>query len=329
MKILREEFEIFEPVDKFDTLLDFQTGSVVYGSLFDVSKVVIGDDKNPERKFECSHKHLENKPKIYKSFNPILSAYEKFSSYPKSFEYPVVDNNDKEEILVSQESKEFLKMFKKSSFFTNPDNIFSYNIESSNIEFITLLSSINEKEEMINTSLTTMPSEKVINNQTKETINNHIEKISNHKDTSKIIEKTWQTILEKKIDTKTIKETNNTIAKIEEIAKDVSKISNNNSYFTNSKTNHTNTFNNISNNQNITNNEINQVVNQVEKKVIIQFDTKINEAITQINQHFHEERKDMFDQFRKIVKDNSEENSNNQKKIINNVDKTLKDFLRS
>ena len=329
MKILREEFEIFEPVDKFDTLLDFQTGSVVYGSLFDISKVIIGDDKNPERKFECSHKHLENKPKIYKSFNPILSAYEKFSSYPKSFEYPVVDNNDKEEILVSQESKEFLRMFKKSSFSTNPDNIFSYNIESSNIEFITLLSSINEKEEMINTSLTTMPSEKVINNQTKETITNHIEKISNHKDTSKIIEKTWQTILEKKIDTKTIKETNNTIAKIEEIAKDVSRISNNNSYFTNSKTNHTNTFNNISNNQNITNNEINQVVNQVEKKVIQQFDTKINEAIVQINQHIHEERKDMFDQFRKIVKDNSEENSNTQKKIINNVDKTLKDFLRS
>jgi hypothetical protein len=329
LKILREEFEIFEPVDKFDTLLDFQTGSVVYGSLFDISKVIIGDDKNPERKFECSHKHLENKPKIYKSFNPILSAYEKFSSYPKSFEYPVVDNNDKEEILVSQESKEFLRMFKKSSFSTNPDNIFSYNIESSNIEFITLLSSINEKEEMINTSLTTMPSEKVINNQTKETITNHIEKISNHKDTSKIIEKTWQTILEKKIDTKTIKETNNTIAKIEEIAKDVSRISNNNSYFTNSKTNHTNTFNNISNNQNITNNEINQVVNQVEKKVIQQFDTKINEAIVQINQHIHEERKDMFDQFRKIVKDNSEENSNTQKKIINNVDKTLKDFLRS
>jgi hypothetical protein len=69
--------------------------------------------------------------------------------------------------------------------------------------------------------------------------------------------------------------------------------------------------------------------NQVEKKVIMQFDTKINEAIVQINQHFHEERKDMFDQFRKIVKDNSEENSNTQKKIINNVDKTLKDFLRS
>ena len=329
MKILREEFEIFEPVDKFDTLLDFQTGSVVYGSLFDVSKVVIGDDKNPERKFECSHKHLENKPKIYKSFNPILSTYEKFSSYPASFEYPVVDNNNKEEILVSEESKEFLRMFKKSSFSTNPDNIFSYNIESSNIEFITLLSSSGEKEEILNPVLTTMPSEKIINNLTQETINNNIEKISNHKDTSKIIEKTWQTILEKKLDNKTIKETNNTISKIEEIVKDASNISNNNNFFSNSKTNQTNILNNFNNNQNITNNEMTQVVNQIEKKVVQQFDTKINEAITQINQHIHEERKDMFDQFKKIVKNNSEENSNNQKKIINNVDKTLRDFLRS
>ena len=294
MKILREEFEIFEPVDKFDTLLDFQTGSVVYGSLFDVSKVVIGDDKNPERKFECSHKHLENKPKIYKSFNPILSTYEKFSSYPASFEYPVVDNNNKEEILVSEESKEFLRMFKKSSFSTNPDNIFSYNIESSNIEFITLLSSSGEKEEILNPVLTTMPSEKIINNLTQETINNNIEKISNHKDTSKIIEKTWQTILEKKLDNKTIKETNNTISKIEEIVKDASNISNNNNFFSNSKTNQTNILNNFNNNQNITNNEMTQVVNQIEKKVVQQFDTKINEAITQINQHIHEERKDIL-----------------------------------
>jgi hypothetical protein len=329
LRILREDFEVFEPVDKFDTLLDFQTGSVVYGGLFDVSKVVIGDDKDPERKFECSHKHLENKPKIYKSFNPIFSAYEKFSSYPKSFEYPVIDNNEKEEILVSEESKEFLRMFKQSSFSTNPDNIFSYNIESTNIEFITLLSSSNEKEEIVSPLLSTMPSEKIINNQTKETVNNNIEKISNYKDTSKIIEKTWQSILEKKIDSKTIKESNNTISKIEEIVKDVSKVNNNNNYFSNLKTNNTNTINNINNNQNITNNEINQVVNQVEKKVIQQFDTKINEAIIQINQHIHEERKDMFDEFRKIVKSNSEENSNNQKKIINNVDKTLKDFLRS
>lgn len=330
MKINKEIFEVFEPVDKFDTLLDYQTGSTVFGELFDSSKIIIGDDKDPNRKFESNFDYLQSKPRSYKTFHPSLSAYEKFDTLPDNFQYPINRQTNEPNILVAEEAQQFMKLLNKKSYITNPNNIFNYELEPSQVEFITF-PSLDLESDISNSESVSYPvtqkSTNIINNENKSVIS-ETKTIRENKTVEKL-EKIWEKIVETKQDEikqEQVKNIENQFNKIEKSIENQYNQSN----ITNSKTENTNnTFldNRVLNQNRL--NEYNQYFEHVTEVINQNIDQKITKVVTEINNTINISQSDLLSQVKKIVQSSKEESEASKKEISQNTTKILKDFMRS
>ncbi len=330
MKINKEIFEVFEPVDKFDTLLDYQTGSTVFGELFDSSKIIIGDDKDPNRKFVSNFDYLQSKPRSYKTFYPSLSAYEKFDTLPDNFRYPINRQANEPNILVAEEAQQFLELLNKKSYITNPNNIFNYELESSQVEFISF-PSLDLESDISNSESISYPvvqkSTNIINNENQSVISES--KTIRENKTVEKLEKIWEKIVETKQDEikqEQVKNIENQFNKIEKSIENQYNQSN----ITNSKTENTNnTFlDNRVLNQNRSN-EYNQYFEHVTEVINQNIDQKITKVVTEINNTINISQSDLLSQVKKIVQSSKEESEASKKEISQNTTKILKEFMRS
>ncbi len=330
MKINKETFEVFEPVDKFDTLLDYQTGSTVFGELFDSSKIIIGDDKDPNRKFVSNYDHLQNKPKSYKSFFPGLSVFQKFNSLPDNFNYPINKQTNEPNILVAKEAQEFLKLFNKKSYTTNPDNIFDYDLESSQIEFISFQIS-NQEADVSDSESVSYPvlqkSTNVINNEIQNVVKESKVLKENH--TVEKLEKIWEKIVETKKDELKQEQINNIENKFNKIENSIQNDYKQNNIVNTQTLNTNNTFldNTILNQNNKT--EFNQYFENITEVINKNLDQKITNVVNEINNTINISQTDLLLQVKKIVQSSKEESEANKKEISQNTTKILKDFMRS
>ena len=214
MKINKENFDVFIKIDPFDSLLPYKPGGSFFGSTFDVNKILVGTEKSLNKTIEDSGSQFKQRQKSYKKFNNnISSLYDKFKTLPDNFEFPILpEENEVEEILIDEKALEFLKFLNKREVKINSDDILNYDLGFS--ETLSLFSGFKnetieeESEDLINpTNInnTTINNQNILNKTTIEKISNN--KINNILKTQ--VEKTWEKIIESKVESKASDITNN------------------------------------------------------------------------------------------------------------------------
>jgi len=334
MKINKEHFEVFIDLDGFDSLLEYQNSSVTYGKLFDYNRIIIGDSDNPIRQFEPKYNHLKSKPKIYKCFyNLKTSYYDEFESLPDDYSYPILNENKKTEILISEDSQKFLDFFNKVEKELDSKNFLNYRFEKVISKSHESNQNTHFSEQEFQSNEDTFlkdPTVKETVFENNNTITEVIEKTLNNNNVINQVEKAWEKVIEK---TKLEKQQKDKYSFETNISEE------NNTYNQTSKTvnNKNNNFTDIkntnNNSSNILNNieilESNQAVQYITKTVEESIENKFENVITQIHHQNIVNNQTMIESIDKIIKKQNEENRNLQKKTTTNVESTLDKFLRS
>ena len=147
MKINKEDFDVFVKIDPFDSLLPYKPGSSFFGNTFDINKVIVGTEKNPNKKLDINDARLKQRQKSYKKYNNnISSLYDKFKTLPDDFEFPLLsDTTEVQEILIDEKALEFLKFLNKREIKINSEDILNYDLGFS--ESLSLFSGFKSESE--------------------------------------------------------------------------------------------------------------------------------------------------------------------------------------
>jgi uncharacterized coiled-coil protein SlyX len=335
VKINKENFDVFIKIDPFDSLLPYKPGSSFFGNTFDVNKILVGTEKNPNKTIEDSSSRLKQRQKSYKKYNNnISSLYDKFKSLPDNFEFPLLtEENEIEEILIDEKALEFLKFLNKREVKINSEDILSYDLGFT--ETLSLFNGFKSEtiEEEIddfinptNISNTTINNQNVLNQTTIE--KNSTNKINNIVKTQ--VEKTWEKIIESKVESKKSDVINNFFTS-NEFKNTVDTTINNSSSLQQKIDNIVNqkTENNQINQQTILINQIQQTVVEATKTIEKNIESKLQTVVKEVHNQQVFDKNEILTELRRTIQREKEENKSLQKQNIQSVDKTLKDFLRS
>ena len=335
MKVNKEDFDVFVKIDPFDSLLPYKPGGSFFGSTFDVNKILVGTEKSSNKTIEDSGSQFKQRQKSYKKFNNnISSLYDKFKTLPDNFEFPILsEENEVEEILIDEKALEFLKFLNKREVKINSDDILNYDLGFS--ETLSLFSGFKnetteeESEDLINpTNInnTTINNQNILNKT-------NIEKISNNKINNILktqVEKTWEKIIESKVESKASDVTNNYLTS-NEFKNNIDTTINNSSSLEQKIDNIVNqkTENNQINQQTILINQIQQTVVEATKTIEKNIESKLQTVVKEVHNQQVYDKNEILTELRRTLQREKEENKSLQKQNIQSVDKTLKDFLRS
>lgn len=336
MKVNKEDFDVFIKIDPFDSLLPYKPGGSFFGSTFDINKVIVGTEKNPNKKLDIDDSRLKQRQKSYKKYNNnILSLYDKFKTLPDDFNFPLLsDNVEVEEILIDEKALEFLKFLNKREMIINSEDVLNYDLGFS--ESMSLFSGFkNESEEenevtdFLNpTSITntTINNQSVLNQTTIK--KNSTNKINQFLKTN--VEKTWEKIIESKIESKTNDVTNN-FFNTNEFKNNINNTIVNSSSLEQKIDNIVNqkTENNQNNQQTVMINQINNTIVQATKTIEKNIESKLETVVKEVHSQQMFDKNEILTELRRTIIREKEENKSLQKQNIQSVDKTLKDFLRS
>jgi hypothetical protein len=335
VKVNKEDFDVFVKIDPFDSLLPYKPGGSFFGSTFDVNKILVGTEKSSNKTIEDSGSQFKQRQKSYKKFNNnISSLYDKFKTLPDNFEFPILsEENEVEEILIDEKALEFLKFLNKREVKINSDDILNYDLGFS--ETLSLFSGFKnetteeESEDLINpTNInnTTINNQNILNKT-------NIEKISNNKINNILktqVEKTWEKIIESKVESKASDVTNNYLTS-NEFKNNIDTTINNSSSLEQKIDNIVNqkTENNQINQQTILINQIQQTVVEATKTIEKNIESKLQTVVKEVHNQQVYDKNEILTELRRTLQREKEENKSLQKQNIQSVDKTLKDFLRS
>lgn len=336
MKVNKEDFEVFIQIDPFDSLLPYKPGSSFFGSTFDINKVIVGTEKNPNKKLDIDDSRLKQRQKSYKKYNNnISSLYDKFKTLPDNFSFPLLsDNVEMEEILIDEKALEFLKFLNKREIKINSEDILNYDLgfsESMSL-FIGFKNESEEEDDFTDFLNPTSINNTTINNQTvlnQTTIEkNSTNKINQFLKTN--VEKTWEKIIESKVESKTNDVTNN-FFNTNEFKNNINNTINNSSTLEQKIDNIVNqkTENNQFNQQTVMINQINNTIVQATKTIEKNIESKLETVVKEVHSQQMFDKNEILSELRKTIQREKEENKSLQKQNIQSVDKTLKDFLRS
>ena len=336
MKINKEDFEIFIQIDPFDSLLPYKPGSSFFGNTFDINKVIVGTEKNPNKKLDIDNNRLKQRQKSYKKYNHnISSLYDKFKTLPQDFNFPLLsDNVEIEEILIDEKALEFLKFLNKREIEINSEDVLNYDLgfSKSMSLFGGFKDESTEDDEVVdflnptNITNTTINNQNILNQTTieKSTTN----KINQFLKTN--VEKTWEKIIESKVDSKANDITNNffntnefknninnTIVNSSTLEQKIDNIVNNK------------TENNQINQQTVMINQINNTIVEATKTIEKNIESKLETVVKEVHHQQMFDKNEILTELRRTIQREKEENKSLQKQNIQSVDKTLKDFLRS
>jgi hypothetical protein len=336
VKINKENFDVFIKIDPFDSLLPYKPGSSFFGNTFDINNVIVGTEKNPNKKLDINDIHLKQRQKSYKKFNNnISSLYDKFKTLPEDFEFPLLsDNVEIEEILIDEKSLEFLKFLNKREMTINSEDILNYDLGFS--QTLSLFSGFkdesNEEDEITDFLNPTSINNTTINNQ------NILNKTTIEKTTSNQInqllktsvEKTWEKIIESKVESKANDVTNNFFTS-NEFKNNINTTIENSSTLQQRIDNIVNqkTENNQINQQTVLINQIQQTVVEATKTIEKNIESKLQTVVKEVHNQQVFDKNEILTELRRTLQREKEENKSLQKQNIQSVDKTLKDFLRS
>ncbi len=336
MKINKEDFDVFVKIDPFDSLLPYKPGSSFFGNTFDINKVIVGTEKNPNKKLNINDARLKQRQKSYKKYNNnISSLYDKFKTLPDNFEFPLLsDNTEVQEILIDEKALEFLKFLNKREIKINSEDILNYDLGfSESLSLFSGFKSESEEEDEAtdfisptNVNNTTINNQNVLNQTTIE--KNSTNKINQLLKTN--VEKTWEKIIESKVESKTSDMTNN-FFNTNEFKNNINNTIVNSSTLEQKIDNIVNqkTENNQYNQQTVLINQINNTIIEATKTVEKNIESKLQTVVKEVHSQQMFDKNEILSELRKTIVREKEENKSLQKQNIQSVDKTLKDFLRS
>ena len=336
MKINKEDFDVFIKIDPFDSLLPYKPGSSFFGNTFDIKKVIVGTEKNPNKKLDINDIHLKQRQKSYKKFNNnISSLFDKFKTLPDDFDFPLLTENvEVEEILIDEKALEFLKFLNKREIIINSEDVLNYDLGFS--VALSLFSGFkddsNEEDEITDFFNPTNVNNTTINNQniTNQTT---IEKNSTNKINQLLkskVEKTWEKIIESKVESKANDITNNYF-NTNEFKNNINNTIQNSTTLEQKIDNIVNqkTENNHYNQQTVLINQIQQTVVEATKTIEKNIESKLETVVKEVHNQQIYDKNEILTELRRTIQREKEENKSLQKQNIQSVDKTLKDFLRS
>jgi hypothetical protein len=336
VKINKEDFDVFVKIDPFDSLLPYKPGSSFFGNTFDINKVIVGTEKNPNKKLNINDARLKQRQKSYKKYNNnISSLYDKFKTLPDNFEFPLLsDNTEVQEILIDEKALEFLKFLNKREIKINSEDILNYDLGfSESLSLFSGFKSESEEEDEAtdfisptNVNNTTINNQNVLNQTTIE--KNSTNKINQLLKTN--VEKTWEKIIESKVESKTSDMTNN-FFNTNEFKNNINNTIVNSSTLEQKIDNIVNqkTENNQYNQQTVLINQINNTIIEATKTVEKNIESKLQTVVKEVHSQQMFDKNEILSELRKTIVREKEENKSLQKQNIQSVDKTLKDFLRS
>lgn len=336
MKINKEDFDVFVKIDAFDSLLPYKPGSSFFGNTFDINKVIVGTEKNPNKKLDINDARLKQRQKSYKKYNNnISSLYDKFKTLPDDFEFPLLsDTTEVQEILIDEKALEFLKFLNKREIKINSEDILNYDLGfSESLSLFSGFKSESEEEDEVtdfisptNVNNTTINNQNVLNQTTIE--KNSTNKINQLLKTN--VEKTWEKIIESKVESKTSDMTNN-FFNTNEFKNNINNTIVNSSTLEQKIDNIVNqkTENNQYNQQTVLINQINNTIIEATKTVEKNIESKLQTVVKEVHSQQMFDKNEILSELRRTIVREKEENKSLQKQNIQSVDKTLKDFLRS
>ena len=336
MKINKEDFDVFVKIDAFDSLLPYKPGSSFFGNTFDINKVIVGTEKNPNKKLDINDARLKQRQKSYKKYNNnISSLYDKFKTLPDDFEFPLLsDTTEVQEILIDEKALEFLKFLNKREIKINSEDILNYDLGfSESLSLFSGFKSESEEEDEAtdfisptNVNNTTINNQNVLNQTTIE--KNSTNKINQLLKTN--VEKTWEKIIESKVESKTSDMTNNFL-NTNEFKNNINNTIVNSSTLEQKIDNIVNqkTENNQYNQQTVLINQINNTIIEATKTVEKNIESKLQTVVKEVHSQQIFDKNEILSELRRTIVREKEENKSLQKQNIQSVDKTLKDFLRS
>ena len=336
MKINKENFDVFVKIDAFDSLLPYKPGSSFFGNTFDINKVIVGTEKNPNKKLDINDARLKQRQKSYKKYNNnISSLYDKFKTLPDDFEFPLLsDTTEVQEILIDEKALEFLKFLNKREIKINSEDILNYDLGfSESLSLFSGFKSESEEEDEVtdfisptNVNNTTINNQNVLNQTTIE--KNSTNKINQLLKTN--VEKTWEKIIESKVESKTSDMTNNFL-NTNEFKNNINNTIVNSSTLEQKIDNIVNqkTENNQYNQQTVLINQINNTIIEATKTVEKNIESKLQTVVKEVHSQQIFDKNEILSELRRTIVREKEENKSLQKQNIQSVDKTLKDFLRS
>jgi hypothetical protein len=336
VKINKEDFDVFVKIDAFDSLLPYKPGSSFFGNTFDINKVIVGTEKNPNKKLDINDARLKQRQKSYKKYNNnISSLYDKFKTLPDDFEFPLLsDTTEVQEILIDEKALEFLKFLNKREIKINSEDILNYDLGfSESLSLFSGFKSESEEEDEVtdfisptNVNNTTINNQNVLNQTTIE--KNSTNKINQLLKTN--VEKTWEKIIESKVESKTSDMTNN-FFNTNEFKNNINNTIVNSSTLEQKIDNIVNqkTENNQYNQQTVLINQINNTIIEATKTVEKNIESKLQTVVKEVHSQQMFDKNEILSELRRTIVREKEENKSLQKQNIQSVDKTLKDFLRS
>jgi hypothetical protein len=336
VKINKEDFDVFVKIDAFDSLLPYKPGSSFFGNTFDINKVIVGTEKNPNKKLDINDARLKQRQKSYKKYNNnISSLYDKFKTLPDDFEFPLLsDTTEVQEILIDEKALEFLKFLNKREIKINSEDILNYDLGfSESLSLFSGFKSESEEEDEAtdfisptNVNNTTINNQNVLNQTTIE--KNSTNKINQLLKTN--VEKTWEKIIESKVESKTSDMTNNFL-NTNEFKNNINNTIVNSSTLEQKIDNIVNqkTENNQYNQQTVLINQINNTIIEATKTVEKNIESKLQTVVKEVHSQQIFDKNEILSELRRTIVREKEENKSLQKQNIQSVDKTLKDFLRS
>lgn len=335
MKVNKEDFEVFIKIDSFDSLLPYKPGSSFFGNTFDINKIVVGTEKNPNKKIISSESHLKQRQKAYKKFNNnISSLYDEFKKLPENFDFPVLTEKiEIEEEMIDEKALEFIRFINKREIKINSSDVLDYDLGFAQSTTVFSVFKDETEDDFIpeissptNVNNTTINNNNITNQTNVE--NKNINEINQTLKTK--VEKTWEKIIESKVESKTDEITknfyNSTQVKnnIENTIVNSFTLEQKIDNIVNQKTENTQI-----NQQSVFINEINNTIFTATKTVEKNIETKLETVIKEVQKQQKFDKDEILTDLRKTLQQEKEEQKTLQKQNKQFVDKSIKDFLRS